>query len=133
MQELLGKQQAYMAHLVRAPYHSPAVSEGAGSRRGQRQGRRRRCAPAAQPAPIGCPCPPHPAPQELSASLGLVCHGLHLLAAVGMRPGDEELLAVCRYLRRHERVLSGKQRRYLRGAFEAWRERQHGLRSLEQA
>lgn len=66
-------------------------------------------------------------------SLGLVCHGLHLLAAVGMRPADADLASTCRYLHRHQRQLSAKQKEWLRGAFEAWQYDQHGLKSLRRA
>jgi len=52
--------------------------------------------------------------------LGLLAHNLQLLAAVGIRPTDQDLTMVLRYLRRHQSALSRPQMERLKEAFDAW-------------
>jgi len=63
----------------------------------------------------------------LAADLGQVCHWLHLLAGVGMRPPDTTLAAACTYLKQHESSLSAKHLWRLQECFMAWGYSEHGL------
>ena len=58
--------------------------------------------------------------QELRGNLGLLAHNMQLLASVGIRPTDQDLSLVMRYLRRHQRALTRPQMERLRTAFDAW-------------
>lgn len=58
--------------------------------------------------------------QELRGNLGLLAHNMQLLASVGIRPTDQDLSVVMRYLRRHQRALTRPQMERLRTAFDAW-------------
>lgn len=58
--------------------------------------------------------------QELRGNLGLLSHNLQLLASVGIRPTDQDLSLVLRYLRRHQHALTRQQMERLRAAFDAW-------------
>lgn len=62
----------------------------------------------------------HPTPAELRGNLGLLAHNMQLLASVGIRPTDQDLSLVMRYLRRHQRALTRPQMERLRTAFDAW-------------
>lgn len=140
VQALLQKQRTHMERLMAAqhPNHEARRGGVAAVLRSALQWRlpARSCCPCDAPqwlvyplvhaAPCSAPLTrhaPRPAPptlQELRTSLGLLAHNLQLLAAVGIRPDDEDLVPTLRYLRRHQHALTRPQMERLRAAFDAW-------------